>query len=755
MSIKRLAVLLLLICLLPAASAPAVAAPASTDVLRQVLGKDQTSAQKSQGHAETKAAPEKAPSVAVPGAGGHAPAAKAADVRQQLTSSARKLFTHNPLGWNAGTIQYVYKLILRAPAMFPRLVQDVLEQGRVLGAVGSFVVLIFILAVVYSLMGRRRVLAIAEELAKPLTDRLPSEIYPYILLALRSLTAALIPVILYGVFLLIRGFMIYEASWFLLIGRLLKLWFAAALLLNLIKGIEEFTIIRPSKPAGKKVFGRLRLLVLYILFSIGIVWAAEAFALRSDLVALLRFVISVFIVIAVFIFFLNKKGVLSFLPDLPYESYHRFFRVLDRYYYPVIILTFLTGLLWSVGFQHFSVVVWKKTWAIAAVYVIASLVYHGVVNRVEAWSGKFDKDSEDARQFISSLKSLILYLAVIITALIITDLLGVLDPIGQLLSFPLLKVGESTLTLWIVVKAVLIVVVFYFLSGMLRNYFNYRVYPSLGVEPGPAYAINTFLHYFLIIASVLISLQIVGFNLRALMVFAGAVGIGLGFALQSMASNMISGFAIIFGGQVRKGDWVEVSGNVGVVTDIYLRATKVRTRDNIEYFIPNNTLMSSIIVNYSLSSPYIRIGLPFGVSYSADPKRVSNIALKAAENEPAVMVYRKPQIRFTGYGDSSIDFELLLWIDIRKTARKLVRSRLYFALFDALLHAGIEIPFPQRDLNIRTGIPWDRFFGKEAAPEAKAPPPELPGSHEMPDQTDASDLEEVAEEVRKEKKPES
>lgn len=227
------------------------------------------------------------------------------------------------------------------------------------------------------------------------------------------------------------------------------------------------------------------------------------------------------------------------------------------------------------------------------------------------------------------------------------------------------------------------------------------------VEQGTAYAIDTFLKYFMLIIGVFISLEIVGFDLRALMVFAGAIGIGLGLAMQSMASNLISGFALIFGGKIRRGDWLEVGDTMGMVTDIDLRATKVRTRDNIEYIIPNADLMSNTIVNFTLSSSVIRLAVPFGVSYASDPRKIEELVLEVSEKEPAVMVSKKPEFRFIGYGDNSIDFQLLVWIDVRKTARRGIRSKLYFAMFEAFAKEGIEIPFPQRDLHLRSGVPWD------------------------------------------------
>ena len=143
---------------------------------------------------------------------------------------------------------------------------------------------------------------------------------------------------------------------------------------------------------------------------------------------------------------------------------------------------------------------------------------------------------------------------------------------------------------------------------------------------------------------------------------------------------------------------------MGQVTDIYLRATKLRTRDNIEYLVPNSNIISNTIVNYSLSSPLIRIELPVGASYRADPRQVEKILLSVAENEPLVDKTHRPAVRFVEYADNSINFELLVWINVRHTPRRRVRSNLYFVIFEELAKAGIEIPFPQRDVHIRSQI---------------------------------------------------
>jgi small-conductance mechanosensitive channel len=143
---------------------------------------------------------------------------------------------------------------------------------------------------------------------------------------------------------------------------------------------------------------------------------------------------------------------------------------------------------------------------------------------------------------------------------------------------------------------------------------------------------------------------------------------------------------------------------MGVVTDIFLHSTKVLTRDNVEYLIPNSQILSNTIVNYTLSSPTIRLAVPLGVSYDADPLKAEKIFLSAAKTHPELSRHRTPEVRFVGYGDNSIDFEVLVWIDIRNTARRKARSLLYFTIFEMLQKEGIEIPYPQRDIHIRSGL---------------------------------------------------
>jgi small-conductance mechanosensitive channel len=531
---------------------------------------------------------------------------------------------------------------------------------------------------------------------------MPKASYPYFISALKVVVAALIPLLLLGAFALINAMITYKAAWFQLTERLLGLWAIGALLIGLLRESLTRDLFQATARYGKTVFKLARLAALYVLLGIAIFWGAEVFPIRKDVLALLKFAVFISIVIVLFLLLLKKKALLSFFPELPYRSYQGYIRMLDRYYYPLIFLSFLLALLWCVGYKQLGEVLLGKIWSAAGVYLLIMLIYYVLQGWLQKWHTTLDRSNEAAQFLARSFKSLLLYATIAAAVIIILELLGLMSPLQRLLSFPVLKLGVTQVTLWIILKAVFFLIAFIYASRLLQAYLDYKIYPSIGVDPGLGYALNTFFKYSTFAIGFLISLKIVGIDLRFLLVFAGAAGIGIGLGLQNMAANVISGFAIIFGRKIRKGDWIEVGDTLGVVTDIFLRATNVRNRDNVEYLIPNSNLMSNTIVNYSLSSPMVRIELAVGVSYGADPQKVRDILLAVAEKEPMVEKYQKPEVRFTQYGDSSINFELLIWIDVRKTARRAVRSALYFAIFEELKNAGIEIPFPQRDIHIRS-----------------------------------------------------
>jgi small-conductance mechanosensitive channel len=627
---------------------------------------------------------------------------EASKVKQELQQKARSLFERQSLGWDFNTIAYLYKLALSLPGKIPEFTRFLVEQGRVLGFIGSILVLVFLVGVFYSLLGQRKVMAWVEQRVEPLSAYIPEVSYPFVLSGIRVVVSALIPLLLLATFVLINAMIDYSAAWFQLTGRLLGFWAAGALLLRLLKEALTRDLFKVTAQYGRTIHRWARLALLYALFGVAVYWAAEVFEIREDVLALLRFAIAISITVVLLILHLNKKAFMSLIPDLPIKTYTRFRKFLGRYYFPLLFVSFIAALLWSFGYRALGQLVLVKIWFTAAAFVLITLLYNTLKRLLDRWYRTVDPTDENARMLVGALRSILKYATIVATLIIVLNMLGLLNPLQRIMSFPIFHIGTTTVTFWLIVRAILILLAIVYVSRLAQAYFDYKLYPSFGIDPGLGYALNTVFKYVALAIGFFIALNILGINLRFLLVFAGAVGIGIGLGLQNMAANVISGFTIIFGGKIRKGDWIEVESMMGEVTDIYLRATKVRTRDNIEYLVPNSNIISNTMVNYSLSSPLIRIELPVGVSYSADPRQVEKILLTAAENEPLVDKTHLPAVRFVEYADNSINFELLIWIDVRQTPRRRVRSNLYFVIFEELAKAGIEIPFPQRDIHVRS-----------------------------------------------------
>lgn len=652
--------------------------------------------------ANPEEAPNNKPGISFSEDMGDAMVRQASQVRQDLEQRALSLFDREPLGWDWKTIDFLYMWFLKLPLKIPDMMRNVYEQSRLLGFVGSMLMLTFLTAVLYSIIGRHRVMAGLEAKVEPFRSKIPEPIYPFILSGFRIVISALISLLLLTAFLLVNAMIAYDAPWFQLLGRLLKLWAVWSLLMGILRESLTRDLFEVTRQHGKFIHRLARLVLLYVMAGIALVWGAGVFNLPRDVLALLNFVISISIVMVLSLLFLNKKAMLSLLPDLPYRSYQSFSRLMQRYYFPIIFLSLFAALLWCFGYSRLGKAALVKIWFTGAAYISIMLIYHFLRNLLEKWHKKVNIEDEAAQFFFRALKSMLSYITAIATVMIVLNLLGLLHPLQQVMSFPIFKLGKTGVTPWILLKATLILGAFIFSSRLLQAYLDYKIYPAMGVDPGLAYALNTFFKYTSYGIGIIISLNMVGLNLQFLLVFAGAIGIGIGLGLQNMAANVISGFSLIFTGQLRKGDWIQVGETMGVVTGIDLRATSVRSRDNIEYLIPNSDFTAGTLVNYTLTSPLIRIDLSVGVSYSADPTQITDIMLEIARKEPLVSKQKQPCVRFVGYGDNSIDFQLLFWIDARTTARRRVRSALYFAIFDALKEAGIEIPFPQRDVYIRS-----------------------------------------------------
>src|SRR5438093_8186032 len=266
---------------------------------------------------------------------------------------------------------------------------------------------------------------------------------------------------------------------------------------------------------------------------------------------------------------------------------------------------------------------------------------------------------------------------------------------------PLPAVSLSLLQIFLLVA--LLVAVFWISSSTKRFLFN-RFLVNSGLDRALQYAIAQIISNAVLVVGVLIVLENTGIHLGALAVFAGAVGVGVGFGLQNIASNFISGLVILAERPITIGDRVEVAGITGQVQQIRARSTVIRTNDNISMIVPNTKFIDSPVTNWTYGDPRVRFRIPVGVAYGSDIAKVREALLAAALEHSATLSDPEPTAYLEKFGDSTIDFQLVVWSSEMSARPSRYRSDLNFAIEQKFREVGIELPFPQRDLHIRSGV---------------------------------------------------
>ena len=262
------------------------------------------------------------------------------------------------------------------------------------------------------------------------------------------------------------------------------------------------------------------------------------------------------------------------------------------------------------------------------------------------------------------------------------------------------KVGNITIEPAAILLAIGVLIAGIVLARLLVMWLDRRVLARTEMDSGIRHSITAVARYAGFVAAFLVALSVAGFNLTSLAIFGGALGIGIGFGLQTIVNNFVSGLILLAERPIKVGDWIRTSGGEGVVRKIKVRSTEIETFDRCSVIIPNSALISEPVSNWYHASRMGRIRLTVGVSYDADPDEVRDILLACAKEHPRAVAYPEPYVLFTGFGDSSLDFELRVYIDDAGLLSS-VASDLRFAIFRRLKEAGIEIPFPQRDVNVR------------------------------------------------------
>ena len=271
----------------------------------------------------------------------------------------------------------------------------------------------------------------------------------------------------------------------------------------------------------------------------------------------------------------------------------------------------------------------------------------------------------------------------------------------KFLSVPVFSVGTSTITLSTLSYLLVLIAVLYYIIKKLNKIIVYKVLAKSKIDLGVRVAVSTIIRYVILTIGFIIIIQTVGINLSSLTVLLGALGIGIGFGLQNVTNNFVSGLIILFERPIKVGDRIEIGKVTGDVTKISMRASTVLTNDNISIIVPNSEFISSTVINWSHTDKTVRFSFPIGVSYKENPENIKNILLAIAEENPDVLSEPKPAVLFKEYGDSALMFNLSVWTNTYSDKPAVLKSQLYFEIFKKFKETGVEIPFPQRDLYIK------------------------------------------------------
>jgi small-conductance mechanosensitive channel len=302
--------------------------------------------------------------------------------------------------------------------------------------------------------------------------------------------------------------------------------------------------------------------------------------------------------------------------------------------------------------------------------------------------------------------------ALFIWLIIAADYLGWLDPIISDLDSIGMAAGKSRITLWSVLKLLFTLTLFVLVAAWISRWVERRLMKLSNLAPSTRIGIAKFSNAFLIAISILMGLNAAGVDLTALTVLTGAIGLGLGFGLQSIAANFVSGFVLLMDRSIKPGDVISLSGqsgtnteNFGWVQELRGRYVVVRDRDGVEMLVPNQQLISNAVINWSYTDPRIRLKLPIRVSYRDDPELALNILVAACEGQPRVLREPAPVSRLMHFGDSGIELELRFWISDPQEGVNNVRSEVNRAIWRLFKQHNITIPVAQREIIVHSAPP--------------------------------------------------
>jgi small-conductance mechanosensitive channel len=437
--------------------------------------------------------------------------------------------------------------------------------------------------------------------------------------------------------------------------------------------------------------------------------AIEHFDYREQVHAFTLVAMKTCVAIAPIYLFLVRDAVLSLLPEYRKQKaglYQLFRRLLASNYYWLLAFTVALLMFWAAGYVRASTFLLSRGYAIIGLWLFVFIAGQSIreyfARRAATTEDERVEPGQDAPQLADAVEKLVFFGGGVLVVALTLKLLAVYEALLALAKVPLLAIGAIRLSVFNLILALLIIIGTTLAIKLVKAVLNAKVYPSLEVDVGVAYAVNTIINYLLVVIGFFFVLNALGVNLSAVTVVLASLGVGIGFGLQTLTENLISGFIILFGRSVKKGDFITVNDTYGRVEAVGARSVVIKTPDNYDMLIPSKEIVGGQITNWTFHDSIIRARIDVGVTYNADPEVVEEVLLGVAEQSEFALDDPEPEVWLIGFGDSAVNFQLLIHYDCRQITPFRLKGRIYFAIWDALHEAGIEIPFPQRDLHVRS-----------------------------------------------------
>ncbi len=285
------------------------------------------------------------------------------------------------------------------------------------------------------------------------------------------------------------------------------------------------------------------------------------------------------------------------------------------------------------------------------------------------------------------------------------SILGLLEPVREALDATAIVIGGLRISVLLVLKVTALLLLTLWVATVVGNFIDRRIRSYQDLTPSIQVLLGKLIRIALVIFAVLIALSSVGIDFSALALFSGAVGVGVGFGLQKIVSNLVSGIILLADKSIKPGDVISVGETYGWVEAMGARYIAVVSRDGREYLIPNEDFITQRVINWSYSKDDVRLNVDFGVDVTADPHRVRRVAAEAIVSVPRVLPDPAPVCHFMGFAAKSLDFSLRFWIRDPEEGVSNVKSAVLLALWDALKREGIPLPTPVQDLRFVQPVP--------------------------------------------------